>query len=1361
MPMGKKRRNTGQLRTNNTMPVKPEHMLAFNPFCNEAGTQGRTPRGAEIRAIFDECERQFYDPNRQGKPVRIKGIDVECGHFRTGTKHSFCLSHSMIERLGLITPEKPAHMLRMAEFAQQAQIHFYHPKYQEIHGIFAECEKQLDDPNRNGKPIQVNGIEIDCGYFKNNKATAFCLSDAMIPALGYKILPQAPEHMVGLNEFCAKARCAPVSPRGEPIKALFDECKRQFDDPHRMGKPIQAQGITVDCGYFRKRSASTFCLNENIISLLGFALPDRPKHMLKFYDFCKRANIAPQSSKGNEVKAIFDECEKQFDDPARGGKPVQMNGIEVDCGRFKYRTHNSFCLSSAMIKRLGIGLPQRPPHMVSYNEHRIEAGSKRDDQLKAFFEEAEQQFDDPARKDKPVVVDGIEVNCGRFKKGPAEGFCISRDSIASAIVRFNAILPDKPANMLSFTEFCKQSGFVQATPPSNEMRDIYKEAERQFNDPVRGQKPIQVKGVEIECGRFKGKGPDVFCLSTAMLGRFNLVLPAKPDHMLSYREFLAEAGTSEHPGKRGQTVRMFFEACEKQYDDPSRGDKPVRIDGVEVECGHFKGVVNSNIFCVSAAMLDRFGLVLPEKPAHMISLNKLWARVGVSEPSPRGQSVKAFFDACEKQLDDPRRGDKPVQIDGVEIDCGRFKNGAWLSLCIDEKHIPAIMAWVDTTQEGPDRILLERMARGDIRFSDAVREMGIDRGFLSSAIAKIKSHERYLADGSLPTGKPNEETVLGSELVFKHPIPVKGVCISKGLLERIKGEFEEYSASKKTAGYWSSKELSKKLGGTQQGAYLMRTFKHALEAGAAQIDYHGLAIPRDAFIQYGNREESSYAISEHWGQKIADAYKSIDKMPENMLVFSKFCRQAGTNTTSPRGLQVKAIFEEAEKQFNDPARENEPVEVNGIKVDCGYFRTDAGAKVFCLNHSLIDAFNLSIPEKPENMLSFSKFCHAIPTSIGGPKGQKIRIIFEAGEQQFDDPERKGKPIIVDGIEIECGRFKDGPSIDFCLKNSMITHLGLNALPLKPETMLAFSFFLQKAGISHDMTKGREVRAIFKEAERQYDDPARGDKPVVVNGIEIACGRFKSGTLEVFCLDNSMIEKLDLRWPDKPEHMLPLITFLKEAQMSRKGAGYKKILGLFEESERQFDDPQRGDKPIVIDGIEIDCGRFRSGKGKEPFCLNRSMIECLGLVLSEKPENMLSLTPFCIEAKTELDSPRGKEIRAIFKECEKQFDDPERKGKPVIFDEVEVECGRFKSGVHKGFFLSKAMIERLSLVLPVDPYTGAQLLPIKKLQEAAEHIPRKYMQKTSPAIKIGDADESKLLPGVKQKLDEKRKDQRKR
>jgi nitrogen fixation-related uncharacterized protein len=607
------------------------------------------------------------------------------------------------------------------------------------------------------------------------------------------------------------------------------------------------------------------------------------------------------------------------------------------------------------------------------------------------------------------------------------------------------------------------------------------------------------------------------------------------------------------------------------------------------------------------------------------------------------------------------------------------------------------------TREEADRILQERIGRGDIRLADAVRETGIDRRFLSYVTAKIKPDKHYLPDGSLPTGKPGEKTVPGSELVFKHPISARGTCISKGLLDGIKKEFDQYNSSKKIAGYWSSTELSKKLGGKQKAAYLMRTFKHALEAGVAQINYHELAIPRDAFIQYGNKADPNYAISEYWGQKIVDAHNSITDKPEHMLAFSVFCKEAGMNPQNPRGLQVKAIFDEAEKQYNDPVRKDKPVRVKDIDVDCGYFRSEAGAKVFCFDRSLIERFNLSVPDKPEGMFTFSVFVKAVPTNAGSPKGQKVRAVFEAAEKQFDDPARNGKPVVVDGIKIDCGRFKNGHSINFCLNRTMIAKLGLSELPEKPATMLAYNYFVREAGISNQSPKGDKVRALFDECERQWDDPERNGKPVVVNGVKIACGRFKSGTIDVFCLDTSMIEKLNLRWPDKPEHMLPPTAFIREAGMSpNKPASYNKVAKIFDECERQFDDPERKGKPIIVDGAEIDCGRFRSGKGKEPFCLNRSMIARLGLVLPEKPENMLSLWPFCTEAGTTPESSKGQKIKAVFDACEQQFNDPKRGDNSVVIDGVTVNCGRFKHGVHKGFFLGREMIERLGLTLVERP-----------------------------------------------------------
>jgi len=205
-----------------------------------------------------------------------------------------------------------------------------------------------------------------------------------------------------------------------------------------------------------------------------------------------------------------------------------------------------------MVERLGLVLPERPVHMVSYYEFCTETGiriGKRTDRLNAIFEEAERQYDDPARGGKPIIIEGMEVDCGRFQRGASEAFCLSR----SAIDQFKIILPDKPADMLNFSEFAKKAGSATDSARGNEMRVIFEEAERQFDDPERGDKSVQIKGIDIDCGRFKpNRGMDVFCLNSTMIER--LALSDKPSHMPEKKFRVQKTTPAERIGVADETA---------------------------------------------------------------------------------------------------------------------------------------------------------------------------------------------------------------------------------------------------------------------------------------------------------------------------------------------------------------------------------------------------------------------------------------------------------------------------------------------------------------------------------------------------------------------------------------------------------------------------------------------------------------------------------------------------------------------------------------------------------------------------------------------------------------------------------------
>jgi len=89
-------------------------------------------------------------------------------------------------------------------------------------------------------------------------------------------------------------------------------------------------------------------------------------------------------------------------------------------------------------------------------------------------------------------------------------------------------------------------------------------------------------------------------------------------------------------------------------------------------------------------------------------------------------------------------------------------------------------------EEEPDRIVQERLARGDLRLAAAVEKSGLDLAVIQRRIARIEPDKLYRPDGSPPTGKSGEELVLGSDLFFRHPVREKGVYLRRELVDAIK-----------------------------------------------------------------------------------------------------------------------------------------------------------------------------------------------------------------------------------------------------------------------------------------------------------------------------------------------------------------------------------------------------------------------------------------------------------------------------------------------------------------------------------------------------------------------------------------------
>jgi superfamily II DNA or RNA helicase len=435
--------------------------------------------------------------------------------------------------------------------------------------------------------------------------------------------PDQPDNMLSFSKFRKETGISQEGWRFEKLRAIFADCEKQFNDPERKGKPVMYEGTEVNCGYFFTGSFVVFCIDKVLQSKFD-TLAEKPKEMLPFSVFFRQAHAGPMSKEKEKMRAAFAECEKQFNDPQRKG-PVMYEGKEIQCGRYRNGTHHDvFCLHESHIPLFVNVLPEKPAHVVSLSGMNkeegfaVHSGSKTGAKLIDLFRECERQFDDPGREGKPVVYEGMEISCGRYRNRADTSFCIDKKhipQIEEMLLRLGITAKPKPDDMYGFLEFCRENSIhsqrSKLAPRGQMIENVFKECERQFDDPKRGTNPVIYKGVEVSCGRFYSGRYQIFCLHKDMAKKLNLVLKPRPDHMLPAWYFMTEAHITPHPGApRGDAIRTIFDECQRQFDDKNR-QGPVTYQGIEVNCGHYKRGVHE-LFCVDRKHIKAFSRIADE-----------------------------------------------------------------------------------------------------------------------------------------------------------------------------------------------------------------------------------------------------------------------------------------------------------------------------------------------------------------------------------------------------------------------------------------------------------------------------------------------------------------------------------------------------------------------------------------------------------------------------------------------------------------------------------------------------------------------------------------------------------------------------
>jgi hypothetical protein len=736
------------------------------------------------------------------------------------------------------------------------------------------------------------------------------------------------------------------------------------------------------------------------------------------------------------------------------------------------------------------------------------------------------------------------------------------------------------------------------------------------------------------------------------------------------------------------------------------------------------------------------------------------------------------------------------------------------------KQIPQAMG-----KEEADRIMAERIARGDIQVKDAAKKLGASYMLIYKRAIKIDPDREYSPEGLEP--KDGDIAVKGNELVWKYPYSRHregNLLISPTLVGAWHSIFEQQEKLR-AEGYKTLEETATITGLDRGGVIETRARKIQPDKrytfdGSEPTDSSPENVIGSELVwrdPYG----STGAVGVLLHPKLVEAWQA-DKVEENKL------REAGYKTyveaEQLTGInrqvleaRVALIKPEQEYTFDQAAQAQDKTAIKGNKlVWRSRYSSASGTSV--LIHPILAEFWKQQEEKEKELrgkgyktiAEASEITDILKGTITGRIGKiipSVDYLSNALKPDTDSvPTIKGNELIWRG------------SYQVLLHPELVE--GWKAAKLKEDELRKQGYkTTEEAAQIANIDQGTTVlfRARNIEPEQNYNlqgqVPKEGE--IIVKGKELVWKNPYSLTNSSGKTGILIHPQLVESWHgiDEEERELRAKGYVDFAHIEtqygiNRSLVHHRLANI--EAEKDYTTaglpPQEGEasvkgkslhwqnpqskfilihpalasgwhKDIQQEQILISKGFKRLKEVQETTAIERTtLLHRLKMLNPESDYSSAGLPPISTDAIV-----KGKELiwRSAYTD-KSVLVHPELVAawKTAVDKEKELVGQGYKAStdIAEATGLSKQQISKRAAALNDDvslwrdPYSGKVLFHPSLISvwqmtgstpKSRDHVPKKLIQRSSPATKIGDADESKLPEDVKQALEENQKSQRKK